>query len=54
MILYRSTRGRRRGGRAPGEAMAAASDRVTAVAASAGASPVLVAYPLGFDWMFLY
>ncbi|WP_149258723.1 exonuclease [Actinomadura sp. K4S16] len=41
-------------GRDPGEAMNAAADWVTAVAASAGGSPVLVAYPLGFDWMFLY
>ncbi|MGW2308937.1 3'-5' exonuclease [Actinomadura luteofluorescens] len=41
-------------GREPGEAMSAAADWVKAVAASADASPVLVAYPLGFDWMFLY
>ncbi|SNS55335.1 exonuclease [Actinomadura mexicana] len=41
-------------GREPGEAMDAAVDWVNAVAAAAGASPVLVAYPLGFDWMFLY
>ncbi|MGI5201987.1 exonuclease [Spirillospora sp. CA-108201] len=41
-------------GREPGEAMDAAVDWVKGVAAAAGASPVLVAYPLGFDWMFLY
>ncbi|NDU73613.1 exonuclease [Actinomadura sp. DSM 109109] len=41
-------------GREPGEAMGAASSWVTAAATAADASPVLVAYPLGFDWMFLY
>jgi hypothetical protein len=41
-------------GRDPGEAMNAASAWVGAVAGAADASPVLVAYPLGFDWMFLY
>ncbi|WP_199487727.1 3'-5' exonuclease family protein [Actinomadura spongiicola] len=41
-------------GRDPAEAMNAASAWVAEVAATAGASPVLVAYPLGFDWMFLY
>ncbi|WP_141576260.1 exonuclease [Actinomadura sp. WMMA1423] len=41
-------------GREPSEAMDAAADWVRAVAASVEASPVLVAYPLGFDWMFLY
>ncbi|GAA4373512.1 hypothetical protein GCM10023088_28400 [Actinomadura verrucosospora] len=41
-------------GRDPGEAMNAATAWVTAVASAADASPVFVAYPLGFDWMFLY
>lgn len=41
-------------GRDPAEAMNAAAAWVAGVTAAAGASPVLVAYPLGFDWMFLY
>lgn len=41
-------------GREPAEAMNAATAWVTEVTAAANASPVLVAYPLGFDWMFLY
>ncbi|MFD0534714.1 hypothetical protein ACFQY7_14040 [Actinomadura luteofluorescens] len=34
--------------------MSAAAGWVRAAAASADATAVLVAYPLGFDWMFLY
>ncbi|GAA1805410.1 exonuclease [Actinomadura chokoriensis] len=41
-------------GRDPGEAMNAAAAWIAEVSTAAGASPVLVAYPLGFDWMFLY
>ena len=41
-------------GRDPAEAMNTAAAWVAEVAGEAGASPVLVAYPLGFDWMFLY
>ncbi|GAA4225652.1 hypothetical protein GCM10022254_08000 [Actinomadura meridiana] len=41
-------------GRDPAEAMNAAAAWVAEVAATANASSVLVAYPLGFDWMFLY
>ncbi|WP_067802642.1 3'-5' exonuclease family protein [Actinomadura formosensis] len=41
-------------GRDPAEAMNAAAGWVTEAAASLDASPVLVAYPLGFDWMWLY
>lgn len=41
-------------GREPSEAMSAAAGWVRAAAASADATAVLVAYPLGFDWMFLY
>jgi hypothetical protein len=41
-------------GRDPAEAMDAAAAWVAETAAAANASPVLVAYPLGFDWMFLY
>ncbi|MFA1551694.1 exonuclease [Actinomadura chokoriensis] len=41
-------------GRDPAEAMNAATAWITEVSAAANASPVLVAYPLGFDWMFLY
>jgi hypothetical protein len=41
-------------GRDPGEAMNAAAAWVAEVTEAADASPVLVAYPLGFDWMFLY
>jgi hypothetical protein len=39
-------------GRDPAEAMSAAAAWVRE--AAAGATPVLVAYPLGFDWMWLY
>jgi hypothetical protein len=39
-------------GQDPVEAMNAASAWVTETAA--GATPVLVAYPLGYDWMWLY
>jgi hypothetical protein len=39
-------------GRDPAEAMGAAAAWVREVAE--GATPVLVAYPLGFDWMWLY
>jgi hypothetical protein len=39
-------------GRDPAEAMNAAGAWVTEVCAGAG--PVVVAYPLGFDWMWLY
>jgi hypothetical protein len=39
-------------GRDPAEAMNAAAAWVTEVADDAG--PVVVAYPLGFDWMWLY
>lgn len=39
-------------GREPAEAMSAAGAWVARTAA--GATPVLVAYPLGFDWMWLY
>ncbi len=41
-----------REGRDPGEAMNAAGAWVAETAA--GMSPVVVAYPLGFDWMWLY
>ncbi|MEU8341375.1 hypothetical protein SAMN05443665_1022118 [Actinomadura meyerae] len=42
-------------GRQPAEAMNAATAFVTrATAAADASSAVLVAYPLGFDWMFLY
>ncbi|MDN3355108.1 exonuclease [Actinomadura sp. DC4] len=39
-------------GRDPGEAMSAASAWVAEIAA--GATPVFVAYPLGYDWMWAY
>jgi hypothetical protein len=39
-------------GRDPAEAMNAAAAWIRET--SAGATPVLVAYPLGFDWMWLY
>jgi hypothetical protein len=39
-------------GRDPGEAMNAASAWVTETAA--GATPIFVAYPLGYDWMWTY
>jgi hypothetical protein len=39
-------------GRDPGEAMNAASAWVAEIAA--GATPVFVAYPLGYDWMWTY
>jgi DNA polymerase III epsilon subunit-like protein len=41
-----------RDGTEPSDAMRAAATWVSAYAA--GARPVLVAYPLGFDWMFLH
>ncbi len=41
-----------RDGRDPAEAMTAAAAWVKETAA--GATPVVVAYPLGFDWMWLY
>lgn len=41
-----------RSGADPGDAMAAAADFVRRN--SRGGTPVLVAYPLGYDWMFLY
>ena len=41
-----------RDGRDPSEAMTAAGAWVRQV--SSGATPVVVAYPLGFDWMWLY
>ncbi|TDC45898.1 exonuclease [Actinomadura sp. KC345] len=41
-------------GRDPAEAMNAATAWLAEVTAAADASAVLVAYPLGFDWMFLY
>ncbi|MEW1640264.1 exonuclease [Streptomyces sp. NPDC093801] len=43
-----------REGREPGEAMNAAADWIAAVAAELGAAPVFVAYPLGYDWMWIY
>jgi hypothetical protein len=39
-------------GRDPSEAMNAASAWVAEIAA--GATPVFVAYPLGYDWMWIY
>lgn len=39
-------------GRDPAEAMAAAAAWVRETAT--GATPIVVAYPLGFDWMWLY
>jgi hypothetical protein len=42
----------RRDGSDPATAMSEASEWVRAI--SADRQPVLVAYPLGFDWMFLY
>jgi hypothetical protein len=42
----------RRTGQAPADAMRAASDWVSAVAADC--KPVLVAYPVAFDWLFLH
>jgi hypothetical protein len=39
-------------GREPGEAMNAAAAWVAEIAA--GATPVFVAYPLGYDWMWTY
>jgi hypothetical protein len=41
-----------RAGREPAEAMTAAAAWVAE--AADGATPVFVAYPLGFDWMWLY
>ncbi|WP_433479095.1 3'-5' exoribonuclease domain-containing protein [Spirillospora sp. CA-142024] len=41
-------------GRDPAEAMNAVSLWVDEIAKSDSAAPVLVAYPLGFDWMWLY
>ena len=43
-----------REGRDPAEAMTSAAGWVRSVAAAEGGKPVFVAYPLGFDWMFLY
>jgi hypothetical protein len=43
-----------REGRDPAEAMSAAARWVRAVAAEEGGKAVFAAYPLGFDWMFLY
>lgn len=41
-------------GRDPAEAMTAAAAWVRATAAEARAFPVFAAYPLGFDWMWMY
>jgi hypothetical protein len=41
-----------REGRDPGEAMSAAARWVAETAA--GATPIFVAYPLGYDWMWTY
>lgn len=43
-----------REGRDPAEAMSAAARWVREAARAEGGSAVFVAYPLGFDWMFLY
>ncbi|MFJ8163423.1 exonuclease [Streptomyces sp. NPDC096136] len=43
-----------REGREPAEAMNAAADWIAAVAEELGATPVFVAYPLGYDWMWIY
>jgi hypothetical protein len=43
-----------REGRDPVEAMSAAARWVREVGRVEGGKPVFVAYPLGFDWMFLY
>jgi hypothetical protein len=43
-----------REGRDPAEAMSAAARWVGSVARAEGGKPVFAAYPLGFDWMFLY
>ncbi|GAA3204041.1 exonuclease [Actinocorallia longicatena] len=41
-------------GRDPAEAMTDAAAWVREVAREAGAFPVFAAYPLGFDWMWMY
>ncbi|MET8296689.1 exonuclease [Streptomyces sp. NPDC005180] len=43
-----------REGREPGEAMNAAARWIAGVAGELGATPVFVAYPLGYDWMWMY
>ncbi|MEV5707140.1 exonuclease [Actinoallomurus sp. NPDC052274] len=43
-----------REGRDPAAAMSAAARWVEAVGRAEGGKPVFAAYPLGFDWMFLY
>jgi hypothetical protein len=43
-----------RDGQHPVEAMTAAASWVQVAADVEGATPIFVAYPLGFDWMFLY
>ncbi|KIF05276.1 exonuclease [Streptomyces sp. RSD-27] len=43
-----------REGREPREAMNAAARWIAGVAEELGAGPVFVAYPLGYDWMWIY
>ncbi|GAA0281718.1 hypothetical protein GCM10010302_19380 [Streptomyces polychromogenes] len=43
-----------RDGREPGEVMNAAAGWIASVAEELGATPVFVAYPLGYDWMWAY
>jgi hypothetical protein len=43
-----------REGRDPSEAMTGAAAWVSGVGAELGATPVFVAYPLSYDWMWMY
>ncbi|MFF5702943.1 exonuclease [Streptomyces sp. NPDC012794] len=43
-----------REGQDPAQAMNAAADWLAAMSEELGASPVFVAYPLGYDWMWMY
>ncbi|MFE3451247.1 exonuclease [Nonomuraea sp. NPDC059194] len=43
-----------RHGQDPADAMNAAAAWITGLAAEANATPVFVAYPLGYDWMWMY
>ncbi|MGQ4382602.1 exonuclease [Streptomyces sp. SAS_270] len=43
-----------REGQEPAQAMDAAADWLATVSGELGAAPVFVAYPLGYDWMWMY
>ncbi|MFF7357705.1 exonuclease [Streptomyces filipinensis] len=43
-----------REGQTPAQAMNAAADWLAAVSDELSATPVFVAYPLGYDWMWMY